>query len=169
MRLLPITPHMADSVADGMIDVLPPGLAISESLDFIIVSAIATAKLYGANGYVPPWIVYLAVMSGSNTVVGACGFKAPCQDGTVELACFSFPPFQGRGHGSAMVAALLDIARRQPVVRQVSAQTKRRDGPACQILRGRGFRWSEPVDDPDEGPVWRWIWTAPGKADPNGG
>ncbi|SDE85916.1 GNAT family N-acetyltransferase [Rhodospira trueperi] len=161
MRLLAVPVEMAAALADHGFDALPPGLGISESRDFLVVAAIATQKLYAANGHEPPWIIYLAIDPGTNTVVGSCGFKAPCRDGTVEIASFTFPPFRGYGHGTAMTEALLNIARARPDVRRVIAHTRRRDGPACQILRGRGFQWSEPVDDPENGSVWRWIWASP--------
>ena len=47
------------------------------------------------------WDGYLVVDEDSREVVGSCAFKtAPTDDGTVEIAYFTYPEFEGRGYAT---------------------------------------------------------------------
>ncbi len=81
----------------------------------------ATAALYGRVGFDPPWIGYLA-LSGQD-VVGTCAFKTGPRLGKVEIAYFTFPPFEGQGIATAMARALIEIARTADRTMELTAQT----------------------------------------------
>lgn len=101
-----------------------------------------------------PWGCYLAHAGGE--VVGTCAFKAaPDDEGTVELAYMTFPPHEGRGYATAMIAALLAIAREGGATCAI-AHTLRTMNPSAKALTRNGFAMLEEVEDPDDGPVWYW-------------
>ena len=68
-----------------------------------------SAVWYPKVGYMPPWIGYLSVVEGA--VVGGGGFKEPPQDGRVEIAYFTAPGFEGRGHATRTARELISIAQ----------------------------------------------------------
>lgn len=101
-----------------------------------------------------PWGTYLAE-SGGDTV-GTCSFKsAPDAGGAVEIAYHTFPAYEGRGHASAMAAALVAIARNAGAAKVV-AHTLTAPNPSTYALARSGFTMTGEVDDPEDGLVWRW-------------
>jgi [ribosomal protein S5]-alanine N-acetyltransferase len=69
----------------------------------------STAALYATTGFREPWIGYLALVDGD--VIGTCAFKHPPIDGRIEIAYFTFPEWESRGHASAMASQLVAMAR----------------------------------------------------------
>lgn len=113
-----------------------------------------TVALYDRKGCEPPWIGYLAI--DTERVVGTCSFvSAPC-DGAVEIAYFTFPPYEGRGVATGMAKGLLTIALGEPNVRSLIAFTLPEDNASTRILRKHGFQRDGFATDPDAGEVWRW-------------
>jgi len=103
------------------------------------------------------WGGYLAADPEGRLVVGTCGFKgAPDAAGAVEIAYFTFPPYEGRGYATAMAAALCRTAAASGEVRRVLAHTLPRDSASTRVLTKLGFSRSGTVQDPEDGPVWRW-------------
>ncbi len=101
-----------------------------------------------------PWVCYLARAGGE--VVGTCAFKAPPdREGTVEIAYMTFPRCERRGHASAMIGALVAIARRGGAA-VVIAHTRPHMGASAGALLRNGFARADAFDDPDDGPVWYW-------------
>ena len=101
-----------------------------------------------------PWGSYLASV-GAETV-GICAFKAaPDAEGTVEIAYMTFPAHEGRGHATAMAAALVDVAA-APGALLVIAHTLREDNASNRVLKRNGFAFVGDVMDPEDGLVWRW-------------
>ena len=102
----------------------------------------------------PPWGCYLACLPAG--AVGACAFKAaPDAEGTVEIAYMTFPPHEDRGHATAMIAALIDIARGGGAA-TVIAHTSPRLNASALALRRNGFVHADAFEDPEDGPVWYW-------------
>jgi RimJ/RimL family protein N-acetyltransferase len=98
-----------------------------------------------------PWTGYLAA-NGEHVVVGTCGFKAPPDgDGTVEIAYFTFPCHEGKGHATAMAAALVERARREPRVQLIRAHTLPERNASTRILEKTGFTLVGEVVDPEDG------------------
>lgn len=114
----------------------------------------ATAALYGREGFVPPWIGYLAV-EGS-LIVGACGFKGPPRNNRVEIAYTTFPQHEGKGLATEMARRLVSIARSASPGITVFGQTQPVEGASNRILQNLRFRFLGPVVHPEDGEVWEW-------------
>ena len=103
------------------------------------------------------WGGYLTVDDRSGLVVGSCAFKGPpTEDGTVEIAYYTFGPYEGQGYAKAMARALISSALSSPRVRRVVAHTLPESNPSTSVLRSVGMRFVDEVRDPEDGPVWRW-------------
>jgi RimJ/RimL family protein N-acetyltransferase len=109
------------------------------------------------SGAVPAeWYTYLFVAPGPDgALLGIGGFKGPPQDGTVEIGYEIAPALRGRGLATAASVALIDIARDAGCT-LVIAHTLAERNPSTSVLTKLGFEQTETVEDPDEGPVWRW-------------
>ncbi len=116
-----------------------------------------TLDLYSRVHPVPPWSGYLTVDVETNVVVGCCGFTgSPSSDAGVEIAYFTFPPFEGRGFATAMALELVETARTASGVRRVIAHTLPTTNASTRVLEKCGFRRVGDGFDPDAGPVWQW-------------
>src|SRR3954465_980236 len=103
------------------------------------------------------WGGYLAVDETSDLVIGSCAFKGPpTAEGTVEIAYYTFGPYEGQGYAKGMARVLISVAHSSPLVRHVIAHTLPERNPSTSILRSVGMRFVGEVWDPDDGPVWRW-------------
>ena len=103
-----------------------------------------------------PWGGYIAV-GADGRVVGTCAFKTgPDQDGAIEIAYFTFPPFEGHGVATAMARQLLEMARASQEVREVVAHTLPERNASTRVLEKSGMQCVGEVIDPDDGRVWRW-------------
>jgi RimJ/RimL family protein N-acetyltransferase len=114
----------------------------------------ATAGMYAAGTYAPPWIGYLAIEDG--VCVGTCAFKEPPVDNRAELAFFTFPEHEGRGVATRMTGLLVEIALRAAPGVTIAAQTLPEENAATTVLRRNGFRFIAEVEHPEDGPVWEW-------------
>ena len=100
-----------------------------------------------------PWISYLARLGGQ--AIGICAFKSsPTPAGEVELAYMTFPAFEGRGHATRMIDALAGIADRAGAI--PIAHTLPEENASNRALGRNGFILAGEVEDPEDGPVWRW-------------
>ena len=115
----------------------------------------ATRTLYEKTGAEAPWIGYLARREEDQALVGTCAFAAPPEEGEAEIAYYTFPPYEGLGVGTAMVAALIDIARAGDLD-ALTAKTLPQENASTKILRRSGFDLEGPDDDEEDGEVWRW-------------
>jgi [ribosomal protein S5]-alanine N-acetyltransferase len=155
IRLQPLGPDLARCIARGEPhDEIEPE-ALSEMVRNV---AAAHHRLYEKTGACPPWIAYLAREDarGAAAFVGVCSFKSGPQDGAVEIAYFTFPEHEGRGVGAQMAAALVEIARREPSWRELVAHTQPQANSSTRILERLGFARAGTIEDPEDGPVWRW-------------
>jgi RimJ/RimL family protein N-acetyltransferase len=125
-----------------------------------------TAALYGSAGFVPPWVCYLA-LSGDR-IVGTCGFTAPPAEGRVEIAYYTFQPFEGRGIATSMARELLALATAADPRVQVIAHTLPERNASTRILEKTGFRLKGAVLHPEDGEIWEWERPS-GNAAPNDG
>jgi RimJ/RimL family protein N-acetyltransferase len=141
LTFLPITPDLEfdcsnyDAVSQIMMDAIQSTLAQNNTL---------------------PWAGYLA-QTAERDIVGICAFKgAPDANREVELAWFTFPGYERRGHGTNMARYLVSVATgADPGVRLV-AITEPEAGPSAKICERVGFACEGVVELPEEGPVWRW-------------
>ena len=116
-----------------------------------------TVALLQRTGATPPWTGYLAVDRGRDVIIGTCSFTAPPDaDGVVEIAYFTFPPFEGQGYATAMAARLVELAQAAPGIRKVRAHTLPERNVSTRILEKLRFERIGETVDPDVGQVWRW-------------
>lgn len=160
ISLLPLDARLAAALAVGNFAALH-GRApnASDVADELCEIAEAHRDLYSRTGAEAPWIGYLAQDTAQGDVIGACGFKDRCREGSVEIAYITFPSHQRRGYGAAMAASLLQIALAEHDVREVRAHTLPAESASTIILRRMGFVLTGQVRDPEDGEVWRWCFT----------
>ena len=105
-----------------------------------------------------PWVHGFAIVDRtSRSVIGSLGFKGrPDDDGVVEIAYGIVPGFQGRGFATEATHAGLAFAFAVNAVSQVRAHTRPSNSASTRVLEKCGFDFIGPVEDPDDGPVWRW-------------
>jgi RimJ/RimL family protein N-acetyltransferase len=104
----------------------------------------------------PPWGSYWGLSEDGVAYCGLCGFKAPPDPaGAVEVAYFTVPLLEGRGIAGAMARELVEIAAAQGA-RCVLAHTLPVANASGRLLARLGFDWLGPVEDPEDGEVWRW-------------
>lgn len=106
---------------------------------------------------------FLAVDPRDHQVVGTCGFQGPARAGRVEIAFWTFPPFEGRGWATAMTRALVARAFADPGVQTIVAYTLPERSPAASVLTANGLvrvqarrRDESGPDGAVRGRVWRW-------------
>lgn len=115
---------------------------------------------YEREGFHPPWCGYFAVRD--DVPVGACGFSGPPDDHErVEIAYQIFPGHERQGLGSAMIQALVGIARDHNPQMTVLTVTELDDEAASQLLERMGFSSAGECQHPWLGRAWSW-WLAPG-------
>jgi RimJ/RimL family protein N-acetyltransferase len=91
-------------------------------------------------------------------IVGLCGYKRlPDETGTVDFGYGIADSRQGCGHGTAMVAALVEKARRDRTVKALIAETAVNNLASQRVLARNGFVRVDGRLDPDDGLliVWR--------------
>ncbi len=158
VRLLPIGPELAEALRAGSEPLRQRYGARVAAEDLPIVRDVVEQTLQmpdydDAGG----WGGYLAVDRASDLVVGSCAFKGPpTGDGTVEIAYYTFGPYEGQGHAKSMARALVAAALSSPLVRRVIAHTLPENNPSTSVLRSVGMGFVGEVHDPVDGPVWRW-------------
>jgi RimJ/RimL family protein N-acetyltransferase len=118
------------------------------------------ARVYG-EGDVDPWTLGFVIVpsdrQNGDDRIGTCGFKAPPDsEGVVEIAYGIAPEHQGKGFATEAAAAMVKRAFDDPQVRIVRAHTISPSGASARVLTKCGFQMIGQVDDPEDGPVWRW-------------
>jgi [ribosomal protein S5]-alanine N-acetyltransferase len=111
-----------------------------------------------ADGVPPRWATYLFVErlgTGPDVLVGLGGFKGMPRNGRVEIGYGIAPASRGRGLATE-AARLLVCAASASGVDSVRAHTLAHENPSTRVLRRNGFGWVREIDDPVDGPIWRW-------------
>ncbi len=160
IELLNVTPDMARDLDEPARFERRHGVVVGEQARLVRDVVAQTEALRARTGAELRWSGYLAVEAASRAVVGICGFTGPPDAaGAVEIAYFTFPPFERRGHAGAMARALLAVA--EGSVRLVIAHTLPESNASTRILERLGFTRTGTVQDPDAGAAWRWERPAP--------
>ena len=90
-------------------------------------------------------------------MVGWGGFKgAPSADGEVELGYEIAEAERGRGLATAATEEMLRVAWAAPEVGSVIAHTLAERNASTRVLEKCGFTHEAEIEDPGDGPVWRW-------------
>ena len=153
VRLLPIGPELAGALRAGSEPLRQRYGALVAAEDLPIVRDVVEQTLLmpdydDAGG----WGGYLAVDRTSDLIVGSCAFKGPpTEDGTVEIAYYTFGPYAGQGRAKSMARALTTTALSSHLVRRVIAHTLPEDNPSTSVLRSVGMGFIGEVHDPEDG------------------
>jgi RimJ/RimL family protein N-acetyltransferase len=148
---LELLPFGRDTDPETFAAALAPGFGGDEALAHEILAE--TCALLIRDPRPDPWGSYLVRLNGRAIGIGA--FKsAPTPAGEVEIAYMTFPDYQGRGHATATIAALVEIAEREGA--SPFALTLPEENGSNTALRRNGFVYAGEVDDPEDGLVWRW-------------
>ncbi|MBI1748730.1 MAG: GNAT family N-acetyltransferase [Acidobacteria bacterium] len=133
------------------------GASLGESQAVVREVVSQTLALLSKAPRAPEWGGFLAADQEQALVIGTCGFThGPEADGTVEIAYFTFPEFEGRGYATAMARELLDRALQSGAVREVVAFTLPERNASTRILEKVGLRLVGEAHDTEVGRVWRW-------------
>ena len=103
------------------------------------------------------WGGYIVVDTDTREVVGSCAFKGPpTDDGTVEIAYFTYPGFEGKGYATSMARKLINLATQSSEISRVIAHTLPEKNASTRVLEKAEMHLVGEVDDPEDGRVWRW-------------
>lgn len=162
LELVPFAPQHLLALIEGTEQFAAEfGRPVAEGLrDFFIsgeVSAAWIEQLQEATSP-DPWTLGFAVCERqSGLVIGSGGFKGPPDEqGKVELGYGIAPAYQGRGYATEATWALIAFAEQDRRVKLITAHTLREPNASGRVLTKCGFTFVGEVDDPDDGPVWRW-------------
>ncbi len=115
VRLLPISDKVRLAIDGGASDF--ENLSGLRLVDPALVRDVV-AQTLAMDGYAAremPWVGYLAAADNAVEVIGTCAFVgSPDASGSVEIAYYTFPPFEGRGYATAMArheCAILRLPR----------------------------------------------------------
>ena len=134
------------------IPVEPGWLDFPEVLPF----ALAAAREHDED----PWGTHLYVDTADGALIGIGGFKGPPTDGEVELGYAIAPGRRQRGLATAVVSVLLRRAAAAGVT-TVTAHTLAEPNASTRVLTKSGFTKTAEIEDPEDGPIWRWERPAP--------
>jgi RimJ/RimL family protein N-acetyltransferase len=103
-----------------------------------------------------PWVHGFSVLQRSTrTPVGHGAFKAPPENGIVEIAYAIDPDHRGRGYATEVARALVTYAFGFPEVSVVRAHTLPEENASTRVLEKCGLSRVGEVVDPEDGLVWR--------------
>lgn len=143
MQLLPI----AEQLQDNQQFLNEP--LCSETLEM-------TVAFFGKIGYQPPWIGYF--VHAGNRMVGSAAFKGKPVNNRVEIAYGVFESFQNKGYGTLICRKLVEIALAEKADIKITARTLPQGNHSTKLLLKNNFQWAGIVNDPDDGPVWEWVY-----------
>jgi len=115
-----------------------------------------SVDFYTKVGFVPPWICYLTSHEGN--MVGGAAIKGRPVNGTVEVSYGTFDKYQKTGIGTMICGELVKLCRAADPTLKITARTLSDNIPSHRILQKNNFVYTGIVVDPDDGPVWEWVW-----------
>jgi [ribosomal protein S5]-alanine N-acetyltransferase len=74
----------------------------------------------------------------------------------VEIAYGIAPSYEGHGYATEAAKALVAFALERVDVTSIRAHTKPENNASGRVLSKSGFHQVGEVEDPEDGPVWRW-------------
>jgi RimJ/RimL family protein N-acetyltransferase len=90
-------------------------------------------------------------------VVGICSYKAPPQDGRAEVGYGIAASRRRRGYATAAVSAMIAIARQDPELTTLTAETVNGNISSERVLEKNGFKRTERCEDAGEGTLAHWV------------
>jgi RimJ/RimL family protein N-acetyltransferase len=139
-------------VVEAAVRDAPNANQVSEYVEAVVQGQLS---LYQRTGAAPPWIGYLARDMETHELVGSCSFIGSPGGGSVEIAYFTFPPYEGGGVAVWMARRLLSIAASAGDPK-LHAFTLPQQNASGRVLQKLGFQHVGVGHDEDAGLVWRW-------------
>ena len=102
------------------------------------------------------WWSWLPILVSENTLIGNCGYKGPPVDGAVEIGYEVAVAYRNQGFATEIAKALVVNAFNQPDVKTIIAHTLPEENESVSVLQKCGFRFVSPIEDPEDGLIWRW-------------
>jgi 8-oxo-dGTP pyrophosphatase MutT (NUDIX family)/ribosomal protein S18 acetylase RimI-like enzyme len=102
------------------------------------------------------WGSFLLQSRTDGEIIGSAGFTGPPNEGRVEIGYSVAPAYRGRGFAREAAACLVAQAFTDVRVDHVRAHTRAEENASVAILRRLGFAFVCAVEDPNDGPLWRW-------------
>ena len=120
-----------------------------------------TAMLYREEGFEPPWIGYLVIV----TVNASAPAHSNARRGTDASSSPTSrsPDTRDAVLRHACAASSSTLARRADPAIVITAQTLPERNASTRVLEKTGFRWDTELDHPEDGRIWEW------RLDPVGG
>lgn len=137
-------------VADGWAG--PEALeAVGRSADFLVTNPDAA-----------DWWMHVFIHEAEGLLIGLGGYKGAPSGGMLEIGYEFAPAFRRQGLATEAARAMVAHAFAQPEVDHVIAHTLPEENASTRVLKRVGMAFDEAVDDPDDGPIWRWRVNRPG-------
>jgi RimJ/RimL family protein N-acetyltransferase len=164
LRLRPHSPADLLALIDGVAELEKRiGMRVADGLrDFLVSGDVSPAWIErlreSAATPADPWVHGFGVIHReSGAMMGTTGFRGPPDDdGVVEIGYGIVPAYEGHGYATEAAAALVTFAFDHDAVRLVRAHTLPEANASTRVLGKNGFTFSGPVEDPEDGLVWRW-------------
>lgn len=105
----------------------------------------------------PAWEGYFYIHPADGMLIGDGGFKGPPNAaGEVEIGYQIATEYWNQGYATEAARALVDFAFAHQQVMSVLAHTLAEKNASNTVLQRVGMVFDGEVDDPEDGPVWRW-------------
>lgn len=102
------------------------------------------------------WWSWLPILVSENMLIGNGGYKGPPENGMVEIGYEVSVDYRNRGFATEIAKALVENAFHHPDVKTIIAHTLPEENESVSVLKKCGFRFVSPMEDPDDGLIWRW-------------
>ena len=119
--------------------------AIGRSADFLVTNPDAA-----------DWWMHVFIHEADGLIVGLGGYKGAPSGGMLEIGYEFAPGYRGQGLATEAARGMIEHAFAQPDVDHVIAHTLPEHNASTRVLKRVGMRFDEAVEDPDDGPIWRW-------------
>lgn len=102
------------------------------------------------------WWMHFFFDAAGGALIGLGGYKGAPAEGAVEIGYEFAPSMRGAGRATEAARGMVAHAFDRPDVDHIIAHTLAEENASTNVLKKVGFRFDAEVDDPDDGPIWRW-------------
>jgi ribosomal-protein-alanine N-acetyltransferase len=103
------------------------------------------------------WWTYLAILTETETLIGAGGFKGPPDEkGLVEIGYEIAKPYRRQGFATEMARGLIEYAFSHHNIHIVQAHTKPKINASSSVLKKCGMQKVQEIELGEDGQVWQW-------------
>lgn len=102
------------------------------------------------------WWTQLFFDAPTGNLVGSGGYKGPPVEREVEIGYEIAPAYRRQGYATAATLVMTTRAFESGLVDAVVAHTVAEENASTKVLRSAGYEFVAEIQDPDDGPIWRW-------------